>query len=462
MLASVSLAAVLLAMVGCERGRMAARSARPQPAAKVVVVKAEKRDVPIIAHPNGTTRSLSEVTVRARVKGFLKEKHFEEGSNVKKGRLLLVIEEDPFAAQVAQSKAKLEAALADLEKATKSKSREVASAQVNLSNASLELARVEERREANLLAKAAASRENFDRMQAARKKSEAQVEADKASLQQANADYDANVLIAKANVEKAKADLAVAEIDLGYCRMFSPIDGRMGQLQVKLGNLVGPAAGSTDTTSLVTIQQLDPMGVDVRPASRFLPIITELVKSHLKVDLRVQGEKTHPHSGEVVFLDNTVDPTTSTVLIKAKVPNPDETLLPGEYVKVDLTIGDYAGAVVIPEVAVEEAQEGSRVLAVDSQNKVQAAVVKPMDTFRGLLVLESGLEAGQRVIVEGLQVARVGQAVEPEERSLDSFMTAEPTTEAPDPLSSPLMRIRGKQTGTPPESKPSPKPAPGG
>jgi RND family efflux transporter MFP subunit len=450
-------------MVGCERGRMSAQTARPPAPAKVVIVRAEKRDVPIIVQPNGTTRSLSEVTIRARVKGFLKEKHFEEGSNVKKGQLLLVIEEDPFAAQVAQSKAKLDAAIADLEKATKSKSREVSKAQVDLSKASLELSVVEERREANLLARAAASRENFDRMQSARKKSEAQVEADKASLLQANADYDANTLIAKANVEKAKADLTVAEIDLGYCRMYAPIDGRIGELQVKVGNLVGPAAGSTDTTSLVTIQQLEPMGVDIRPASRFLPIITEFVKSHLKVDLRVQGDKAHPHSGEVVFLDNSVDPTTSTVLIKAKVPNPDQTLLPGEYVKVDMNIGDYAGAVVIPETAVEEAQEGSRVLFVDDQNKVQATVVKPMDSYRGLLVLESGLEAGQKVIVLGLQGARVGQPVEPEERSLDSFLTPESATETPDPLSSPLLRIRGKEPGTPPaESKPSPKSAPGG
>jgi RND family efflux transporter MFP subunit len=404
------------------------------------------------------------VTIRARVKGFLKEKHFQEGANVKKNDLLLVIEEDPFAAQVAQAKAKLDAAKADLDKASKSQSREVAKAQVNLSKASLELALVEEKREGNLLAKAAASRENFDRMQAQRRKSQAQVEADQASLQQALADYDANILIATANVEKARADLTVAQIDLGYCRMVAPIDGRIGQLQVKLGNLVGPAAGSTDTTSLVTIQQLEPMGIDVHAASRYLPIITEMVKRKLKVSLRLQGERAHPHTGEIFFLDNAIDPSTSTVLTRATIPNPDETILPGEYVKLDMNIGDYAGAVVIPEVALVEAQEGSRVLVVDGENKVQTTIVKPLDAERGLLVLESGLDPGKKVIVQGIQLVRPGQAVEVEERSLDSFRTPESAIEAADPLTSPLMRIRGVETSAPPpaEKKPAPGPAPEG
>ena len=151
----------------------------------------------------------------------------------------------------------------------------------------------------------------------------AQVEADSASLQQALADYEINILSAQAKIDQARADLQAAEIDLGYCRMFAPIDGRIGELQVKLGNLVGPATSMDDTTSLVTIQQLDPMGVDLRSASRYLPIITRLVKKGLEVKLRIGGQKAHPHTGKITFIDNTVEPTTSTVLVKAEVPNPD-------------------------------------------------------------------------------------------------------------------------------------------
>ena len=355
------------------------------------------------------------MTIRARVKGFLKEVHFNEGSNVKKGDLLLVIEEEPFKVKVAQAKAVLEEAEAALKKAKESKAKEVAKAQVALDETQLQLDRVEERRERNLVARKAASQEDYDQAKAKVEKSAAQVEADIASLQQAMADYEINILSAQAKIDQARADLDAAEIDLGYCRMFAPIDGRIGELQVKLGNLVGPATSMDDTTSLVSIQQLDPMGVDLRPASRYLPVITKLVKKGLEVKLRIGGQKAHPYTGKITFLDNTVEPTTSTVLVKAEVPNPDQTILPGEYVKVELNIGEYAGGIVIPDAAVVEAQEGSRVLVVDDQNKVRVAVVKPLDVYQGLVVIESGLNEGQKVIVKGVQLVRPGQTVKTEE-----------------------------------------------
>ena len=118
-------------------------------------------------------------------------------------------------------------------------------------------------------------------------------------------------------------------------------------------------------------------------------------------------------------MDNTVDPTTSTVLVKGEVPNPDQTLLPGEYVKVDLNVGDYAGGIVVPEEAVVEAQEGSRVLIVDDQNKVAGSRRSRRSTrYQGLAVLESGLTEGQKVIVEGIQLVRPGQTVQAEEVGL--------------------------------------------
>jgi RND family efflux transporter MFP subunit len=404
-------------------------------------------DVPIMKPTNGTTRALNEVTIRARVKGFLREKHFEEGSKVKKDQLLLVIDEEPFQVKVAEAKAVLEEANAALKKARESKSREVAKAQEALGQTQLQLDRVEERRERNLLARRAASQEDYDRARAKVDRSAAQVDADKASLEQATADYDINILSAQAKIDQAKADLASAQIDLGYCRMYSPIDGRIGELQVKLGNLVGPAAGSSDTTSLVSVVQLDPMGVDIRPASRFLDVVTRLVRSGLDVKLRVEGQKPHKYTGKVFFVDNTVEPTTSTVLVKAAVPNPEETILPGEYVTVVVNIGNYAGAIVIPEQAVVEAQEGARVLVVDDQHRVQMAVVKPLDLYRGLVVLESGVVEGQQVIVKGVQLARPGQEVKLDEAELEGFIKPEQAAEAPGPFSSPLLRPRGTEGG---------------
>jgi RND family efflux transporter MFP subunit len=435
-----AVAAVLaLGVAGCN----APKAANPAPLhPTVTVVLVSKSDVPIIGHPSGTTRALNEVTIRARVKGFLKEKLFSEGSNVTKGQRLLVIDEEPFHIKVSQAQAQLEAAQADLEMALQSKAREVSKAQVELSQSALDLAKVEERRETNLLARAATSRENVDRAQAARKKDEAQVRSDQASLEQARADYDTKILAAKANVAKAQADLAGAKLDLSYCRMRAPLNGRAGELKIKLGNLVGPGTGSADATELVTIEQLDPMGVELRPASRYLPLVTKLVKVGLEVSVWLPGQKQHQYRGQVIFVDNTVDPTTSTVLVKAEVSNPEQSLLPGEYIKVDVNVGDYAGVIVVPEQAVLETQEGSRVLTVDADNKVRVALVKPLDTYQGLKVIESGLNPDDKVIVEGVQLVRPGEQVNVEVASIDKYVRSQESSDTSDPLASPVVRLR--------------------
>src|SRR5262249_38811720 len=160
----------------------------------------------------GTTRALQEVSIRARVRGFLKEIHFKEGGNVKAGQLLFVIDEEPFKAKLAEARAKLEQADASLKKARDSKAREVAAAQLALDEAVLALNRVEESRQVTLRRRNAASQEDVDRAVAVRQRSEAQVEADKASLEQAKADYETNILAAQADIAGAKARVLDAEI----------------------------------------------------------------------------------------------------------------------------------------------------------------------------------------------------------------------------------------------------------
>ncbi len=146
-----ALGVLSLASGGCEGGRTATtKPAAPAPA--VTVVRARKMDIPIVVRRDGTTRALNEVTIRARVKGFLDEMHFKEGSNIKQGELLLVIEEEPFQVKVAQAKAVLAEAEAELKKARASKSREMAKARVSLDETQLQLDRVEERRERSLFA----------------------------------------------------------------------------------------------------------------------------------------------------------------------------------------------------------------------------------------------------------------------------------------------------------------------
>ena len=156
------------------------------------------------------------------------------------------------------------------------------------------------------------------------------------------------------------------------------------------------------------------MGLDLRPPARYLPDRDRAAQAKgLPVSLTVEGERRHPHVGKAIFIDNKVDTQTSTFLVRAEVPNPDGTLLPGEYIRATMTIGEYVDAIVVPEQAVLEGQEG---LACLRRRRRRTRSRSPRSsrstTTSGLRVLESGLEAGQKVIVEGIQLVRPGQDVE--------------------------------------------------
>ena len=404
----------LLALAGC---REATAPAAPPPPT-VGIVESRRMNVPVLVTPNGTTRALEDVTIRARVRGFLTERHFEEGSHVKKGQLLLVIDEEPYKVALQSARARQAEADASLKKAEESKGREVASAQVELDKAQLVLAQVQERRSRTLLSRNAGSAEDLDKTEADRKKWEAQVVADHANHQQSKADYLVGIAASRAQVEAAKAAVRDAELNLGYCRMYSPLEGRIGEARVKVGNLVGPdSSGGGAFSELAMIQQLDPMGVDIRLSSRDLDRISRLIQKGLGVRLRRPGslgETEHPHEGKCYFIDNIVDETTSTFLAKARMPNPGGTLLPGEYVKLQLVVDQLDNAVVVPAPAVMETEVGPTVFIVDKQGKVAVQQVEAAQTYEGLRIITKGLDAGVQVIVEGLQLIRPGIPVKAE------------------------------------------------
>ena len=400
-----------LALAGCQK--VTAPAAAPPPV--VGVVESRRMSVPIEFTPNGTTRALEYVTIRARVRGFLMERHFAEGAFVKKGQLLLVIDEEPYKVALRSAQARQAEAEAALQKAQESKAREVAAAQTELDRAQLVLAVIQERRSRSLLARSAGTVEDLDKTEADRKKWDAQVVADRASYQQSKADYAVGIASARAQVEAAKAAVRDAELNLGYCRMFSPLDGKIGEAKVKVGNLVGPeATGGGAFSEMATIQQLDPMGVDVRLSSRELDRIRTLIQKGLPVRLSrpgVLGEQEHPHQGTVEFVDNIVEETTSTFLAKARMPNPRGTLLPGEYVKMRLIVDRLENAVVVPARSVTETDAGPIVHIVDHDGKVAAQRVEAAQTYQGLRVITGGLDTGVRVIVDGLQMVQPGLTV---------------------------------------------------
>jgi RND family efflux transporter MFP subunit len=439
---ALGLACTWITIPGCSPQAAAERAAPPP---VVSVVAARQMTVPVMAEPIGTTTSLQEISIRARVRGFLKEIHFKEGEDVKAGQLLFVIDEAPFKAKLAEAQAAQEQAEAALKKARDSKSREVATAQLEVGKSMVALSEVEERREQLLYKRNASSLEDVQRKQALHDKDKAQVEAEKASLDQAKADFDTNIVAAQADVAGAKAKVTDAQIDLSYCRMSSPIDGRIGLLQVKLGNLVGPATGSStgDYTELAVIRQLDPMGVDFEAPSRYLDRVTRLIGQGLPIEIfrpGLQGEEAHRFPGKATIIDNTINPTTSTFRVRGEVGNPAKTILPGEYVKSRAQVGEVKDAIVVPEQAVIETQAGPTVFTVDKQGKVATVAVKASFTHEGLRVIESGLQAGQDVIVEGMQMVRNGMTVKTQLAALDkptgsegsAAKAAEEKTKTPD------------------------------
>ena len=411
-------ALALLALAGCQKP--VATAAPPAPT--VGVVESRRMSVPIEVTPNGTTRALEDVTIRARVRGFLTERHFAEGAMVKKGQLLLVIDEEPYQVALQSARARQAEADAALRKAEESKGREVSAAQLELDRAQLVLAQIQERRNRALLARNAGSAEDLDKTEADRKRWESQVEADRAHLAQAKADYAVGIASAQAQVAAAKAAVRDAELNLGYCRMYAPLEGRIGEARVKVGNLVGPdPAGGGAFTDLATIQQLDPMGVDLRLSSRDLDRTTVLIEGGLAVRLirpGPAGPQEHPYEGRCFFIDNTVDETTSTFLVKARIPNPGGKLLPGEYVKVRMVVDRLENAVVVPAPSVVESESGTIVHVVDAEGKVAVRRVVAGQAHEGLRVITKGLDSGASVIVDGLQMIRPGLPVKTEPAEL--------------------------------------------
>lgn len=409
-----------LAMAGAGSGcRERAVEAQAPPPPMVTVVRARTLNVPIEIETTGTTVAEQEITLRARVQGFLQEQNFREGQDVEAGQLLFVIDEAPFQARVDMAQGRRDEAAAALEQARNSKNVAIATAQLALGQAQLYFAQIEETRASRLLQRNAMTREEYDQRKAELQQAQADVQSKQASLEQARVTFDSDIALAEARLVQAESELTQAKLNLSYCRMASPIAGRIGAAQVKLGNYVGSVgqvqADPLSATPLATVTQLDPIEVEVRPSARYLPEATALAERGLNVRLIAEGEREHPHEGRVNFIDNAVDTGTSTFLVKATVPNPDESLLPGEYVKVLMTIGEYRDIVVVPEESVVETQAGSVVSVVGDDGRVAARRVQVLETYKGLRAIDAGLEPGEAVIVEGLQMARPGTQVRVEE-----------------------------------------------
>ena len=361
------LAALILS--GCNQEKAPPLSAAGPP--QVVVAAVEQRDVPIVREWIGQLDGSENVDVRARVNGYIQEIAFREGTVVKPGDLLLRIDPRPFEAAVAQEEADLAQATATQEKT-----------------------QLDEQRQNQLLARNVNSQQDYDN-------------AVKANLG------------AKAAVEAAQAALQQANLNLDFATITSPIAGIVGHTDFSVGDYVAVGGAGTPVTTVSTV---DPIKIVFALSEKEYLAAAERLTTMLAQPLdqrpatgeliRADG-KLHPYKGRFLAADRQVDPKTGTIRITALFPNPGNILRPGQYAKARFKVQDRAGALLVPQRAVQELQGKNFVWVVDDANKVSQRGVTVGQRFGSDWVIEEGLKPGERIVVEGLQKVREGAAVQP-------------------------------------------------
>ncbi len=355
----LGLLVTLIVPVGCGKGD----KEQKMPTPLVTVAEVKKETVPIYLEYVGLAQSIESVTINARVEGFLIERAFVDGSDVSAGDLLFVIDPRPFEASLLEARAELAENLAAL------------------SYAKEQVVRYEP-----LVEKDYVTRDEYDQF-----------------ITQAKE--------ARALVEASRANVIQAELNLSYCTMNAPFDGRIGRRMVDVGNLVG----ASEATELATLVKLDPIYVYFSVAERdTTQVLTEQNKKPLTASIILSDGSTHPEDGEVDFIDNQIDVTTGTVEMRAIIPNSAKTLLPGQYAKVKLLLKERPNTIVVPQNAVGEQQGDTFVYVVGKDNKIEFRAVTAGSSVEEERIIEKGLTEGEMVVIDGLQRIKPGLTVKTE------------------------------------------------
>jgi multidrug efflux system membrane fusion protein len=314
----------------------------------VTVATAEQKNVPMQLRAIGNVQPLQTVAVRALVGGQLTKVWFREGQEVRRGEMLFTIDPRPFQAALAQAQANL------------------ARDEAQLRNAEAERTRY-----AELVKKDYVTREEYDKISAGAEAAKATAAADRAAVEN-------------------------SRLELSYCEIRAPLDGRTGSLQVHAGNIVR----ANDTTPLVVINQVQPVYVQFALPERELGPLRATGLHNVPVTAAQPGTSTAA-SGKLTFVDNAVNASTGTITLKATFPNADRALWPGQFVNVAITLSDRPNAVVVPAQAVQTGQRGPYVYVVKRDNGVEMRPVKVGQQVEQQTIIDSGVTAGETVVTDG-------------------------------------------------------------
>ena len=366
-------AAALATTAACSRSNVhAAGPAMPPPL--VTAVRATTQDVPRYLDEIGRNAAFEAVTVTPQVSGRIVERHFQDGENLKRGQLLFVIDPRPYKAQVDAAQAALAQA-----------------------KAALDLAKIQFARDEEVIGVHAISKQDYDTKKNA-------VDVDEAQL------------------ESAEAALETAQINLDYCYIHSPIDGRAGARLVDVGNVVQPNA-----TSLLSIQRLDPIYANFTITEGDLPAVQkQMSRGTLRAAVRLPSDPENAvRTGRVEFLDNAVQNGTGTVNLRATMSNSDHHFWPGQFVDVKLVLSTEKGAVLIPNQATQISQRGPFVYVVKADDTAELRPVKLGQRQGDQVVVSEGLAPNERIVLAGQMLVRPGGKVR-----VDGNSASAPTSNA--------------------------------
>lgn len=381
------------------------KSGGEQRAVPVVAATANQKTVPVLMRTTGTVQAYSTVSVKSQVAGTLTGVYFREGQNVQKGDLLFTIDARPLQAALDQAIADRTKALAQVSQAKANVAQ--AEAQVNQAKANVAKdlaqarnANVQAQRYDNLVSQGVVSREQADQFRTTATAQQATVAADQSTVGNAIAAVEAakaNLQNAQAEVNAADAAIDSARVQLSYASIYAPHAGRLGKLNVNQGNLVEENAD----TPLVVISQIRPIYVEFSMPQRLLPDLQKYqAQGRLRVEAQPQGAQA-PARGELVFVDSGVDASTGSIQLKASFSNADGKLTPGQFVNVVLQLTEEPNATVVPAPAIQTGQQGSFVYLIKPDQTVEARPVTVGATVENQTVIKTGVQPGDRVVVDG-------------------------------------------------------------
>src|SRR6266480_3625597 len=339
-----------------------------QPAVRpVLVAKVITKDVPLYLDEIGTCAAYETVQVQAQVSGQIIARNFQDGADVKKGDLLFTIDPRPYQAALEQ-----------------------AQGQLGQAKSKLVLDQITVKRQQELRARNVISPQDLDTAQATVKSDEAMVKT-------------------------AEGAVAAAQVNLDYCNIRSPINGRAGLRLVDVGNVVTGGNGGGGGAVLLTIQGLDPIYTDFTVAENDLPLVRRYLGGpNVKVETRAADGSMPPRLGDLYFIDTAVQPGAGTVKARGVTPNPDHALWPSEFVRVRFILDKIKDANLVPSQAVQISQSGPFIFVVKADNTVDLRPVKPGQRQDGdLIVVESGIQPDETVVVTGQLALAPGTKVDP-------------------------------------------------